>query len=208
MKKQLKKNPYYKSIIDKEYDQNFKYYEDFEVGNYVYLFFYHHRLIYPLTHDLYGRVLDRGPILINKATNSYEKIHYNEKIVDHFEKIKLLISNMLIQNDSNFIKNITYDLLIDLVKERKYLNLHDLDLIAKLYSLDEDKIRYNSVNMDLKKPHTNYEHIALYLYDNFSVKCHTDFLDELHIKYSIIEVDNTPVLLIPDKNLHDYEKWR
>lgn len=75
MKKELKSHNRYKAIVEELYpNENFRYYETFESDDHIYLFFYHHKLIYPLSHDLHWNLLDRGPIVIHKKTAKYEAL--------------------------------------------------------------------------------------------------------------------------------------
>lgn len=205
MRKELKSNLEFQKIKNREFpNEKFKFYETFELNDYIYLFFYYHKLIYPLTHDLFWTTLNRGPVLINRISREYIVLKDLKDIENHMKKINSQFKGKLIRRDvDGFYESMSYELLIDLIKERRYLNLDDLNHIIKFNGLDDEKIRYNSYDMDMNKPHTTSDSIALYLYDDFSTECYKNFLDEIKVGYSLIKVDDLPVLLIPNKNVLD-----
>ena len=81
---------------------------------------YYHKLIYPLHHDFYFGTLDRGPIIIDKKSLTYEVIRvYNDlelldrKLIPVYNKSENILIKTYIEN---FRDNMSYNLFLDIIK--------------------------------------------------------------------------------------------
>lgn len=198
----MKKNistDYYSNIINKEFpEKRFKYYKDYVCNECIYVFFFYHKLIYPLAHDLHWNVLDRGPLVFDKVNlKNYKLLNYSDFMSDHFEKIKDSFDEEFIYIESFDFSDKQYEFVVDVIKERRYIDVSDIKPIGVFNRLDLSKIRFNSPDFDEKKPYTTDNELVLYLYDQFSLDCYVKLVDDVGLNYKVERGEH--IILIVDR---------
>ncbi|WP_196886562.1 hypothetical protein [Aureivirga sp. CE67] len=207
MKKRIKTEKLYDSIVrDLFPNREFIYYEKFETISKSYLFCYNHRLFYPLINENYSRVLDKGVILIDKNTNEYKALNYNEVSGLSSEMKKKLSQKIIFTDTSEFMEEITYEILIDFTIEVGYLSMQVILKIAELFKLNKAKIRFTNLDDILGEttPTTTKDTFALYLYDNSFISYYLKFIEDLGISCDLLKMENASVLLF-SRNI---SSWR
>ncbi|EZH71528.1 hypothetical protein ATO12_06895 [Aquimarina atlantica] len=196
-------NDFYSKLIKKEFpDENFKYYKIYTLDDSIYVFFCYHKLFYPLGHDLFWHVLNRGPILIDDiSTPKYKLLTYQEFMSDHFEILKQELDNEFIFLESFDFSDKTYEFVVDVIKERRYIDISDVKPIAVFNNLDESKIRFNSPNFNKELPRTSDDELTLYLYDELSLECYLKLAKDVGLRYQIEKKDF--IILRIDRHLED-----
>lgn len=169
-----------RGIIEKEFlNESFSFFKEIITDEYVYVFVYNHRLIYPIMDDRLWYVRERGPVLIDKQTKEYKVLQYSDFISNHYELQKKIFSEV----EFNLSNDCTYDFVVDLVKERKYLNFGDIIFVARGFNFDEGKIQYCNSADQFKKTE---KEIMVLLFEEYSyIDNYISFINDIGLEYTI-----------------------
>lgn len=98
---------------------------------------------------------------------------------------------------------LTYDLLIDIVKERRYLNVSDIEDLSEIFGNSESQPQYSGIILkNLDYPKTDYNIIALYFHkEDTPIMKYKTFLNDIGVSYEERIIEGVPVIIIPDKNV-------